>query len=115
MGGLKIFALVVLILCAVFSIRATVVIKYSDELALSLKVLLFNIKILPKKKKKPKLSDGKPKKIQKRLEKLEKIKEKKRQKAKEKKQRKLQAKKQKQEGVKTKKKKKGQDDTPADS
>ena len=77
MGTLKVFAIVVLILCAIFSIRATLVVKYSDELSLVLKVLFLKIKILPKKKKKPKISDGKPKKVQKRLAKLEKKKEKK--------------------------------------
>lgn len=106
MGFLKIFALVVLILCAVFSIKATLVIKYSDELNLHLKVLFLRIRILPKKNKKPKLSDGKPKKVQKRLEKLEKQKEKKRQKAKEKQQKKEAAKAEKQKGEAKPKKKK---------
>lgn len=92
MGTLKVFAIVVLILCAIFSIRATLVVKYSDELSLVLKVLFLKIKILPKKKKKPKISDGKPKKVQKRLAKLEKKKEKKRQKALEKKKKKEAAK-----------------------
>ena len=67
---MKVFLWIVLILAAILSIKATVVIKYSDELALTLKVLFLKIKILPKKKKKPKISDGKPKKVAKRLEKL---------------------------------------------
>lgn len=108
--GFKIFLGIVLVLCAILSIKATVVIKYSDELTLMLKVLFLKIKILPKKKKVPKISDGKPKKVEKRLKKLEKQKEKKRQKAKEKAQKKKAQKAQKelekQSGQKKKKKKK---------
>ena len=69
---MKVLLWIVLITAAILSIKATVVIKYSDELALTLKVLFLRIKILPKKKKKPKISDGKPKKVTKRLAKLEK-------------------------------------------
>lgn len=107
---MKVLLWIVLITAAILSIKATVVIKYSDELALTLKVLFLRIKILPKKKKKPKISDGKPKKVAKRLAKLEKQKEAKRQKAKEKAEKKKAAKEkkklEKQSGTKPKKKKK---------
>ena len=107
---MKVFLWIVLILAAILSIKATVVLKYSDDMTLLVKVLFLKIKILPKKKKKPKVSDGKPKKVAKRLEKLEKQKEKKRQKAREKAKKKKAAKAkkelEKQSGVKVKKKKK---------
>lgn len=44
------------------SLRAEVLIAYSDELALTVRVLGIPIKILPKKKKKVKISDYSPKK-----------------------------------------------------
>lgn len=107
---MKVFLWIVLIMAAIMSIKATVVVKYSDELTLMVKVLFLKIKILPKKKKKPSISDGKPKKVQKRLEKLEKIKENKRkkaiEKAKKKKADKAKKELEKQNGTKPKKKKK---------
>ena len=60
---MKVFLWIVLILAAILSIKATVVLKYSDDMTLLVKVLFLKIKILPKKKKKRKLSVKEARKI----------------------------------------------------
>ena len=53
MIALYIIGGILLLFIGIGFIRATVTIEYKDDVALSVKVLFFNIKILPKKKKKP--------------------------------------------------------------
>ena len=65
MIGLWIFLGIVLFFAFLLSLKATVTISYSDEVALSVKVLFIKIPILPKKKKywKSSMSAKKAKKI----------------------------------------------------
>jgi hypothetical protein len=51
MLALKILGIIALFLIFILSIKATVIISYSDEVALSLKLLGIKIRILPKKEK----------------------------------------------------------------
>jgi len=53
MTALYIIGGILLLFIGIGFLRATVTIEYNDDVALSVKVLFFNIKILPKKKKKP--------------------------------------------------------------
>ena len=53
MTALYIIGGIILLFVGIGLLRATVTIEYKEDLALSVKVLFFNIKILPKKKKKP--------------------------------------------------------------
>ena len=83
MTALLIIGIILAFFLFLLSLRATVTVTYSEELSLSVKVLWFRIKLLPKKKKRGphSMSARKAKKIR---EKYDKKKEKKAQKAREK-------------------------------
>jgi hypothetical protein len=53
MIALYIIAGIILLFLGIGFLRATVTIEYKDDMAIAVKVLFFNIKILPKKEKKP--------------------------------------------------------------
>ena len=53
MIALYIIAGIILLFVGIGFLRATVTIEYKDDMAVAVKVLFFNIKILPKKEKKP--------------------------------------------------------------
>ena len=87
--GLYIFLAILLFFVFLFSLRAVITIAYSDDLALTVRVLFIKIKILPKKDKRKKIHSMSRKKAEKIKKKLEAKAEKKRlakQKKKEKKQ-----------------------------
>ncbi len=73
MNGCIIFAIVLFCLWLVGMIRAHVEVEYNTGVKVAVKVLGIKIRITPKEKKPPKLSDFTPKKYRKRLEKDEKL------------------------------------------
>ncbi len=54
MTGLIVFGCILLFFVLILSVKATVTVEYSDDIRLTVKVLCFKIKILPKKPKKKK-------------------------------------------------------------
>ena len=92
MTALTVLGIIVLFFAFLLSLKATVTIAYSDEVALSVKVLFLKIKILPKKEKKQKARSMSAKKAQKIREKAAKKQAKKAAAAKEKRARKAQKK-----------------------
>ncbi len=54
MTALKIIGCIFLFFAFIFSLKAKITMEYGDDLKLSVRVLIFKIKILPKKKKPPK-------------------------------------------------------------
>lgn len=73
MIALYIIGGILLLFVGIGFLRATVTLEYKDEFALSVKVLFFNINILPKKKKKPlDYSKFSAKKLRKEIKKAEK-------------------------------------------
>lgn len=90
MTALTVFGIIVLFFVFLLSLKATLTVAYSDEVALSVKVLFLKIKILPKKEKKLKVRSMSAKKAQKIREKAAKKEAKKAAQAKEKKAKKAQ-------------------------
>ena len=66
MTALTVILIIALVIFALLSLRIKIVIEYADTLILSVKILFFKIKILPKKEKKIKASDYTKKKMLKR-------------------------------------------------
>lgn len=80
---LIVLGVLILLIAGVLLLRATVTIKYRDEVTLTLRVLFFTIRILPAKEKKPpRLRDYTPAKFRRMLKKKRRKAEKKRLKAK---------------------------------
>ena len=74
MHALIILAIIIAITVALLFIRMKIVIKYTEDLIVYVKILFFKIKLIPKKEKKLKLSDYTRKKLDKK-EKKQKAKE----------------------------------------
>ncbi len=82
---LIVLGVLILLIAGVLLLRATVTIKYRDEVTLTLRVLFFNLRLLPAKEKKPpRLRDYTPARFRRMLKKKRRKAEKKRLKAKKK-------------------------------
>lgn len=90
MTALTVLGIIVLFFAFLLSLKATVTIAYSDEVALSVKVLFLKIRILPKKEKKEHVRSISERKARKIREKIAKKQAKKAAAAKEKRERKAQ-------------------------
>lgn len=90
MTALTVLGIIVLFFAFLLSLKATVTIAYSDEVALSVKVLFLKIRILPKKEKKEHVRSMSERKARKIREKIAKKQAKKAAAAKEKRERKAQ-------------------------
>ena len=80
MTALIVIGSILLFFALILSLRAKITVEYNGEVALTLRVLLFNIKILPRKKKRAGPHSMSPKKAEKIKKKLQAKQEKRRKK-----------------------------------